>query len=82
MPAWIYQGQVTVDNIIDLPVVTTLPLDVGRVLEGARAAGLSEVIVIGTKEDGKLYFASSESDAAPVLWLLELVKRHLLEAAE
>lgn len=70
----------TTDNVVDLPVVTTLPLDVGRILDRAKAANMSEVIVLGYDADGEFYFAASEPDGGDILWLLEVAKKKLMEA--
>lgn len=70
----------TTDNVVDLPIVTTLPLDVGRILDRAKAANMSEVVVLGYDADGEFYFAASESDGGTILWLLEVAKRKLMEA--
>lgn len=48
-----------------------------KVLRGARAAGLTECLVIGTAPDGSLYGASTEGPA-DTLWLVEFFKNWLL----
>lgn len=67
-------------NIVHLPVITRLDLPAARILDAA--AGLVTAVVIGWKEDGSFYFASNKADGGEVLWLLELAKRKLFEAAE
>jgi hypothetical protein len=69
------------DNVIDLPVVTSLDIPVERILNGAIEANLDTAIVIGWQEDGEFYFAGSSGDAAQTLLLLELAKRELLDNA-
>lgn len=49
-----------------------------RVLAGARAAKLTEVVVIGYHEDGSLYAASTEGPG-DALWTLESGNLWLLE---
>lgn len=71
----------TDSNVVELGVVTSLPIPVGRILDKAIAADLQSVIVIGWQQDGEPYFASSESDGPEALWLLELTKRRLFEIA-
>lgn len=70
------------DNIIDLPVVTTLDLDPDRVLRQALKADLQTVIIIGRCQDGSEYFASSVADGGSVLWDLERTKLRLLRTAD
>jgi hypothetical protein len=71
-----------VDKVIVLPVITTLGLDVGRVLQAAIDAKLTQVWVIGENTDGGLYFASSTSDGGNALWWMEKAKRALMEISE
>lgn len=70
----------TDDNVVVLPVVSRLPIPVGRVLGRAQDAGLTVAVVVGESEDGSLYFASSEPDGGDILWLLEKAKLALLQA--
>ena len=65
-------------DIIEGHFITTLPVPTEKVLKGALEAKLSNVIVIGTVEDGELYLASSEGDAPEILWLLENAKNFIL----
>lgn len=67
-----------VDNIIPLPVITTIPIPVERVLQSAIAAELQIAIVIGYDKDGDLYFASSAADSGEILWWIEKAKKDLL----
>lgn len=62
--------------------ITTQRVEPRDVLEGAIAADLRLVIVIGRDIDGELYIASSEGDAASILWELETAKQTTFEAAE
>jgi len=68
------------DNIIELPVITRLNLPPERVLKNALKEGMEDVVVIGYDSEGEFYFASSKADGGDVMWLLELAKKHLLEA--
>jgi hypothetical protein len=68
----------TDDNVVILPVITTLPIPVERILAQAMEADLKLCLVIGEREDGSLYFASSEPDGGDLLWLLERAKLALL----
>ena len=68
-----------VENVIILPVITNLDLDVERVLQAAIDAKPAYVLVIGEDAEGKLYFASSKSDGGEALWWMEKAKRALME---
>lgn len=61
--------------------VTKHSLPVERILDGAAAANLGCVVVLGYEPDGSEYFASSIADGADVLWLLERLKLQLLNAS-
>ena len=71
------------DNIVDLPVITTLKSDPNRVLQAADGK-LETAVVIGWQKDdsGQFYFASSEPNSAEVIMLLEIAKRRLLESMD
>jgi hypothetical protein len=60
--------------------ITRLDLPPDRIIEGAVAAGLRCVVVMGYTEEGEQYFASSMADGADVLWLMEKLKQQLLSA--
>jgi hypothetical protein len=68
------------ENVTEFPGVSRYPAPVARVMALAAGAKLQAAVVIGWDESGELYFRSSESDAADVLWLLEQAKLSLLEA--
>lgn len=70
------------DNVVDLNVVTSLPIDPARILRKASEAGLTEVVIVGYDKDGDFWFSSSGSDGGDVLWLFELAKMKLLRIAE
>jgi hypothetical protein len=71
-----------VDKVIVLPVITSLNLDIDRVLEAALGANLQTAIVIGTDTEGRLYFASSVADGGEVLWWMEKAKHALMGISE
>ena len=71
-----------VENVLVFPGVTTLDLDVTRVLQAAIDAKPAYVLVIGEDSDGKLYFAASKSDGGEALWWKEKAKRALMEISE
>ena len=66
-------------NVTVLNTVTRLDIPVERVLSSAQEKGLESAVVIGWDADGDFYFASSVSDGAETLWLLEIAKKRLLE---
>ena len=68
-----------VDNVTVLPVITTLDLDVERVLQAAIEAKPKYVLVIGEDVYGQLYFSSSQSDGGTALWWMEKAKKALME---
>jgi len=67
-------------NVTDFPGVSRASTPVPKILASAAGQRLQSVVVIGWREDGKIYFASSDSDGAEVLWLMENAKLELLEA--
>jgi hypothetical protein len=71
-----------VDNVTVLPVITTLDLDVERVLQAAIEAKPKSVWIIGEDSNGQLYFASSQSDGGTALWWMEKAKKVLMEVAD
>lgn len=71
-----------IDKVTVLPVITTLDLDVERVLQAAIDAKPKHVWVIGEDAEGGLYFASSVSDGGDALWWMEKAKKALMEVGE
>ena len=65
-------------NVIRLPCVTSLDLDADVILEGAMGK-LKSVVIMGYDENGEEYFASSVADGGTVIWLMERMKKALLE---
>lgn len=66
-------------NVVNLPVITRLDLPADRILEKAKEADLEGVVLLGYHKDGSEYFASSYADGATALWLMERLKKQLLE---
>lgn len=62
-------------NVIDLPVLTCLDIPVEKICDKAKAAIPEHVVIVGWDNDGDFYFASSKSDGAECLWLLEIAKK-------
>jgi len=69
------------DNIVEFDGITSLDIPPPRILAKAAGAKLESVVVIGFREDGNFYFASSGADGGDVIWLLELAKKQLLETS-
>lgn len=63
-----------------LPVITSLDINVERVLNSALDAKLDQVVILGRDPDGQFYFASSKSDGGDVLWELETARLKLMGA--
>ena len=65
-------------KVIPLGNVTKLDLPVDRILEAAKGS-LEGVVLMGYDKEGEYYFASTYADGGEVLWLLENLKKRLLE---
>jgi hypothetical protein len=68
-------------EVVNLPVVTSLPIDPDRVLNAA-IGNMQRVVVIGVGKDGNQWFASSQPDGPSVVWDLERAKHLLLKLAD
>ncbi len=66
-------------KVIDLAMAATNEIPPQRILEGALKADLREVVVIGQRPDGTVYFAMSTAHAPDVNWMLDCAKRLLME---
>lgn len=71
-------------NVIPFPTVfgdydTNGTIPTQRVLDGIKDNNLETVIVLGFTNDGEEYFASSVADGGTILWLIERLKKKLLE---
>lgn len=66
-------------NVIELNTMTTATVPPEKVLQAALKAGLTEVIVIGQRPDGTVYFAMSPAEAPSINWLLDCAKRLLMD---
>lgn len=66
-------------DVIDFPGVTLVDWPSDRTLDKAKAAELSDVVVIGWTKAGKFYFGSNKSSGPEALWLLELARKKLVE---
>ena len=64
-------------EVLDFDGLTRLALPTEKVLDGARE--LKSVVVLGYDADGEEYFASSIPDGGDILWLIERLKKRLIE---
>lgn len=65
-------------DVIQFTGLTKLDLDADTVLENLKG-NLSGFVIAGYDKDGKEFFSSTYSDLGSVLWLLERMKKMLLE---
>lgn len=70
------------DNVVQMRLVTRLPIPVETVLEGALEAGLTEVVILGFDANGDEFFASSNADGGSVLWHLMRAQKKLLQVPD
>lgn len=67
------------DNVVYPSFITKLDIPVDRVINAALEAGLTGVVVLGWDAEENEYSASSIAGGADVLWLMERLKKQLLE---
>lgn len=65
-------------DVVTFRGITKLDLPPDRILEDA-IGKLDGVVILGYTKDGDEFFASSYADGGNVLWLLEKLKKQLLE---
>lgn len=68
-------------KVIPFKGITKLDLDPDIILENNKGK-LEGVVIMGWDKDGKEFFASSYADGGTVLWLVERMKKALLEIAD
>jgi hypothetical protein len=68
-------------KVIPFTGITKLDLDPDTILENNKGK-LEGVVIMGWDKNGKEYFASSYADGGTVLWLVERMKKALLEIAD
>lgn len=66
------------NNVIDLPVLTTLDLDPDRTLENLKGK-LAGFVLAGYDLEGNEVFSGTFGDKREIVWLLERFKREMLE---
>ena len=67
-------------DIVEFTGTTLLDIDPKKVLDGAKH--LENVMVLGYDKDGILYMASSSSDVAEKVLMLEMAKLQFLRGCE
>lgn len=68
-------------NVIPFTGITRLDLDPDVILEAAKGE-LEGVVILGFKDDGVFYAASSYADGGTVLWLLESCRKQLMSSVD
>lgn len=71
-----------VDSVVRLPVFTKLDLDAAAVISAAMQHGLRDVVLYGIDLDGREYYATNIAHNGSVLWMVERMKRELMEHSE
>lgn len=69
------------ENVVLLPVITTLNHDPDFVLRAA-VGKLEEVVIVGKTIDGDEFFASSHSDGGIALWHLKRAEHKLMRLVD
>jgi hypothetical protein len=65
-------------DVVDFPGITKLRTPINTILATAAGAKLQDIVIVGWREDGDMYFASSDPDGAQVLWLLRQAEHELI----
>ena len=63
-------------DIVSMPASVTLTPE--QALDSAKQIKLSEVVIVGTDENGNLFIRSSRLTCRDALWLAEQLKEHAL----
>lgn len=65
------------DNVVNFPV--KMHESVSAVLDLALREDLDRVVVVGETKEGEYYLGSSVYDPKHILWLIEILKKELME---
>lgn len=68
-------------KVVTLGCITRLDIPADRVLEEA-IGKMEGVIIAGYDKEGNEYFASTYADGGEVVWLIERMKKKLLETPD
>ncbi len=69
-------------EVLTFSGITKQPLPVERILTSDSALALSEVVVIGWTDEGKLHIAMSDPDISRAVLLLAVAQQTLVKDAE
>ena len=72
-------SHLSIAKVVPLDNVTRLNIPAERVLNSALGLKLEGVVVLGQLPDGSYHFASSIADGGTVLWMMEKLKKLLLD---
>lgn len=66
-------------NVVQFPKGSPyVDLPIERVMQGALEANLAHIVIVGRRENGEWYNASSSAHIPSVLWMLECARSDLL----
>lgn len=68
------------DNVIAGPFPTKDKTTAQTILDAANGMGLQETLVLGWTSDNEIYFATTTTEVAEILHLLEKVKFEILKS--
>lgn len=69
-------------EVLPFTGITRLDIDPEQVLEAAKAAGLTEIVICGVDANGDDFFASSVADASTAGWHLDRAKWNLMRVVD
>ena len=69
-------------DVVEWPGITRLDMPVEKVLEKAKEANLSEIVVVGYDQEGMFFASSSKADGPNVLWLLRQCEHELFKVVD
>ncbi len=68
-------------DILPFTGISILDIPPEKVLQAAIDAGVTEVVIVGTDNDGKQYIAASMASAPVIAWHLELARLRIVQDA-
>lgn len=67
-------------EVVDAGIPFTGPVSPEKVLNGAVAANLREVVVIGETQDGTIYLSATSGEAQKIFWLCACAQKLTMDA--
>jgi hypothetical protein len=67
-------------EVVDIDAPFFGPITPEKVLKGAMAQNLREVVVIGETQDGTVFLSSTTGEAPKIFWLCACAKRLTMDA--